>query len=279
MIMKKISIYAVFLLCWLDVSAQQSRFKAISDLPTVYIAKDMSLHFISPENIVYADLSGLPLAGDMPVKNILRIKLSKDSLGQGPAPDQGLITITGEHFMAQFRLLYTNDSSQPINTQIEIVPEFMKPLDIEGMSFSRKDFKTHALAMLKIRRDKRRNQVSCFDMSLALNRVYTAGDYIFLDLEARNQSNLPYEIDTLRFNILDRKINKATNVQSFPLESAFELYDCNRFRKRYRNIFAFKKLTFPGNKVLQVELSEKQTSGRVLRLEIPYKEILQADSF
>ncbi|RZM25234.1 MAG: DUF4138 domain-containing protein, partial [Pedobacter sp.] len=273
MIMKKISIYAALLLCWLNVSAQRSPFKAISDLPTIYIAKEMSLHFISPENIVFADLSGLPLSGDMPVKNVLRIKLPKDSLGKIRGMEQGLVTITGEHFMAQFRLLYSEDPlAQPAITQVEIVPEFMKPLDIDGISFSRRDFKAHAYAMLSIRKDKKRKQVEALGISLALNHVYTAGDYIFLDLEAKNQSNLCYDIDSLRFSVRDKKITKATNVQSFPLETAFQLYDPQRFEKSYRNIFAIKKLTFPGNKVLEIELSEKQTSGRVLRLEIPYKE-------
>ncbi|RYG33321.1 MAG: conjugative transposon protein TraN [Chitinophagaceae bacterium] len=278
--MKNFSIYLVLLLCRLNVSAQQSPFKAVSELPTIYIAKEMSLHFIAPENIVYADLSGLPLSGDMPVKNILRIKLVKDSSDRAEAADQGLVTITGEHFIAQFRLVYSHDAFlQPVSSQIEIVPEFMKPLDIEGISFSGKDFRAHALAMLNIRSAKKRKQVSRFEMSFALNHIFTAGDYIFLDLEAKNRSNLPYDIDAVRFSIRDRKINKATNVQSFPLETAFQLYDINRFEKRYRNIFVFKKLTFPGDKVLQAELSEKQTSGRVLHLEIPYKEILQADSF
>lgn len=278
--MKKISTYLALLICWLNVSAQQSPFKALSDLPEIYIARGMSLHFISPENIVYADLSGLPLSGDMPVKNILRIKLDQDSLPQAATAEQGLVTITGEHYIAQFRLIYDPAAViQAVISQVEIVPEFMRPLDLEDVSFSRKDFNVHAYAMLNIRGDEKKMQVNSFGMSLAVNHIYTAGDYIFLELEARNHSNLAYDIEALRFNIRDKKINKATNVQSFPLEIAFQLYEISRFGKRYRNIFAFKKLTFPGNKVLQVELSEKQTSGRVLHLEIPYKAILQADSF
>jgi len=40
----------------------------------------------------------------------------------------------------------------------------------------------------------------------------------------------------------------------------------------------FKKMTFPGNKLLHIELSEKQLSGRVITLGISYQDILNADT-
>ncbi|RYZ31815.1 MAG: DUF4138 domain-containing protein, partial [Sphingobacteriales bacterium] len=38
------------------------------------------------------------------------------------------------------------------------------------------------------------------------------------------------------------------------------------------------KITFPGNKVLHIELSEKQISGRVITLNITYQDVLDADT-
>ena len=40
-----------------------------------------------------------------------------------------------------------------------------------------------------------------------------------------------------------------------------------------------KKLTFPNDKVLTIEMSEKQISGRTITLEIDYEDVLHADSF
>ena len=40
-----------------------------------------------------------------------------------------------------------------------------------------------------------------------------------------------------------------------------------------------RKLTFPNDKVLTVELSEKQISGRTITLSIDYEDLLHADSF
>ncbi|GFI14848.1 hypothetical protein IMSAGC008_02411 [Muribaculaceae bacterium] len=40
-----------------------------------------------------------------------------------------------------------------------------------------------------------------------------------------------------------------------------------------------KKLTFPNDKVLTVELTEKQISGRTISLNIDYEDVLSADGF
>jgi hypothetical protein len=40
-----------------------------------------------------------------------------------------------------------------------------------------------------------------------------------------------------------------------------------------------KKLTFPNDKVLTIEMSEKQISGRTITLSIDYEDVLHADSF
>jgi hypothetical protein len=40
-----------------------------------------------------------------------------------------------------------------------------------------------------------------------------------------------------------------------------------------------KKLTFPNDKILSIEISEKQISGRNITLNIDYEDVLYADSF
>jgi len=111
-----------------------------------------------------------------------------------------------------------------------------------------------------------------------LYHVYTAADYIFIDLGYRNKTNLAYDIADLRFHIDDKKITKATNVQSVELKPEFILFTKPLFQKTYRNIIVLKQMTFPGNKVLHIELSEKQISGRVITLNITYQDVLDADT-
>ena len=51
------------------------------------------------------------------------------------------------------------------------------------------------------------------------------------------------------------------------------------FKYGYRNVIVLKKLTFPNDKVLTIELSEKQISGRTIYMNIDYEDVLSADSF
>jgi len=59
-----------------------------------------------------------------------------------------------------------------------------------------------------------------------------------------NESDLQHR--DFRFHIDDKKITKATNVQSVELRPVFVLYNNPLFQKTYRNIIVLKKLTFPG---------------------------------
>lgn len=52
-----------------------------------------------------------------------------------------------------------------------------------------------------------------------------------------------------------------------------------KIRKDYRNVLVIPKLTFPEEKVLRLEISENQISGRVVVLTIEYEDILNADGF
>ena len=38
-------------------------------------------------------------------------------------------------------------------------------------------------------------------------------------------------------------------------------------------------MTFPNDKVLSIELSEKQLSGRTISMQLDYEDVLSADSF
>src|SRR5476651_902032 len=70
-------------------------------LPMVHLPKNLTVHFISPEPIQYVDISSKDLAGDLPLKNVLRIRL-KDSVS---GFTDALVTIAGEKFIAQYHLV------------------------------------------------------------------------------------------------------------------------------------------------------------------------------
>jgi conjugative transposon TraN protein len=252
------------------------------ELPVVYLPGNVTVHFVSPEPIQYVDISTKQITGDLPVKNILRIRhVFLDSLKQPALRNEtdAVITIVGEKFIAQYHVI-----SSPVvlpgnvQTTIEISPGQTRPLDVPGVSLSQPELHQYALRLLAQKPEKHLQHSSAYGIKANLNHVYTLGDYIFLDISYENKTNLRYDIDELRFKIDDKKVTKASNVQSVEIKPEFTLFDTPFFKKHYRNIFVFKKFTFPGNKLLHVEVSEKQLSGRIITLQVAYSDILDADT-
>ena len=244
--------------------------KAQDSLPKVHLPIKGDLHFISPEPIKYVDISDKNIEGDLPLPNVLRLRFKKDT-----CVTDAIVTIAGETFIAQYHLWPVTSTE---NQKIEIQPGDTRPLDISGIGFSQPQLKKLSLNLFCKSTGNTIEKVKAYGLKASLYHVYTAGDYIFLDVGYRNKTNLDYAIDAFHFKIDDKKITKATNVQSLELSPEFTLFGTPMFQRTYRNIFVLKKLSFPGNKVLHIELNEKQISGRVITLSIAYQDILNADT-
>ena len=114
---------------------------------------------------------------------------------------------------------------------------------------------------------------------MRLNNIYSVGDYFFLDFSVENRTNIRFDIDQLRLKLNDKKTAKSTTVQTIELTPELVLDDSPSFQYGYRNVLAVKKLTFPYDKILTIELSERQISGRTISISIEYEDVLNADSF
>lgn len=248
-------------------------------LPIIDLPENISFHFISPEPIQYVDISTKAIAGDLPIKNVLRIKRVPDSLkkGQSDLIQDAVITIAGESFMAQFKVRYVpNQPGHEYKTQIEIQPDHMKALET-GVTLSKTQLERLASAMLFKKQETGIAHTKAFGLSGNINHLATFGEYIFIDLGYSNSTNLKYDTDEVRFKIEDEKITKATTNQSIEIKPEFTLFKNNTFKRNFRNIYVFKKFSFPGHKVLKIELNEKQISGRMINLKLKYKDVLEAD--
>ncbi len=116
-------------------------------------------------------------------------------------------------------------------------------------------------------------------MVMRLNNIYSVGDYFFIDFSIDNKTNIRFDIDEIRVKLADKKVSKATNAQIVELTPALILEQSRSFRHGYRNVIVLKKMTFPNGKVLSIEMTEKQISGRNITLNIDYEDVLVADSF
>lgn len=243
--------------------------KAQNKLPEVHLPVNGTLHFVSPEPIQYVDISNRSITGDIALPNLLRLRF-KDS-----CYSDAIVTIAGEKFIAQYHIIPVTSTE---NQKIEIQPADTRPLDISGIGLSHTQLKKLAYNIFANSTHHSIGSTKVFGLKATIDHIYSAGDYIFLDLSYKNKTNLKYDIDDLRFKIDDKKVTKASNIQSIEVKPELTLFNVPTFSKHYRNIFVLKKMSFPGNKVLNIELSEKQTSGRVITLSISYKDVLEADT-
>lgn len=248
-------------------------------LPQILLTADHTLHLTSPEPITYVDISTDQIIGDLPLKNLLRIKLRADSGGTAAPTGPATLTIVGESFIAQYLILPKGASLLDGPSHVDIQPEDMTPIDVSGVEMTTPDIRRHALSIIGRPEKKVKRKQKAYGVELRLNGIYTSGELIFIDIGFRNHTNLQYTIDQLRFKIEDKKINKATNVQSVEVRPTWQLNDVLTFKRRHRNVLVFKKVSYPSNKVLKVELTEKQISGRTVTLELKYGDLLRADSF
>ena len=263
----------------------------ISDLPEIEITEGINLHIISPEPIQYVDLSTQKLTGDLPTTNIARIKITdspesnetekiKKQTTFTSGQNIGVITVVGQSFIAQYKAIYRNSENLNTITNIHIQPEHMQPIEFNKMVFSNLELRKFAMDIIQKKSEKNPiREEKNLKLNVQLNNVYVMSDYIFLDMTFKNNSNLSYDIEDLKFSIEDKKIYKATNNQSIEMTPIFQLNSQKHFRKNFRNIYVFKKFTFPNSKVMMIRLIEEQLSGRTIEMKVNYSDILKADTF
>ena len=107
--------------------------------------------------------------------------------------------------------------------------------------------------------------------------IYVFNDVIYMHTCISNDTNISFEVDARRFIVADRKLTKRTAQQQTPLEI---LRVCNdpavvRGHQRQRTVFALPKLTISDDKVLLLEIVEKN-GARHQTVEIPAGELLDA---
>lgn len=264
----RIYIIAVLALCFTHFTWAQN-----NEVKTVYVNQNISTHFIMSEPIQYVDISTKKVVGDMPLSNILRLKPLDSDHGY---QDLGIVTIVGQKYMAQFKLVHSNPNKADNNIKVSSY-EGISLISPE-VSLTEDEMKKFSIEILNQKKSYYSVKAKGNKIESILNNLFTIGDYFFIDLTFKNKTNIKYDIDQIRFKIEDKKMVKKTNFQQTEISPEYQLYNSTEFSKIYRNIFVFRKFTFPEEKVFTVELAEEQISGRTIILSVDYSDILNADT-
>ena len=228
------------------------------------------------EPIRFVDISTDLVAGDQPINKTVRLKPKEAGHEDGEV--LAIVTIVTERYRTQYALLYTTRLTEAVTSK-EIELSERNAYHNPAVSMSTEDMYRYARQIWTSPARFRNVGSKKHRMTMRLNNIYSAGDYFFLDFSVENRTNIRFDIDEVRLKLSDKKVSKATNSQVVELKPELILEQSRSFLHGYRNVIVVKKLTFPNDKVLTVELTEKQISGRTISLNIDYEDVLSADGF
>lgn len=248
----------------------------------ILVNSEVTTHIVMPENIKMVDLSTTKIIGNQCADNIVRIKpfIEADSVPTSYREGElmGTLTLIGERHLAQYDVVYTASPSRAAS--IHRVPyagldSYINP----EVSMPQSEMARYAWAVYGSGRKYNQVVSRANGMKAIVNNIYSIGDYFFIDYSLQNSTKIAYDIAEVRVKLTDKKEVKATNSQTVELSPVYSLNLAKKFKKNYRNVLVLDKLTFPDEKVLRIEISENQISGRVITLTVEYDDILNADGF
>ena len=248
----------------------------------ILVNSEVTTHIVMPENIKMVDLSTTKIIGNQCADNLVRLKpfIEADSVPTHYREGElmGTLTLIGERHLAQYDVVYTAAPSRAAS--IHRVPyagldSYINP----EVSMPQSEMARYAWAVYGSGRKYNQVVSKANGMKAIVNNIYSIGDYFFIDYSLQNSTKIAYDIAEVRVKLTDKKEVKATNSQTVELSPVYSLNLARKFKKNYRNVLVLDKLTFPDEKVLRIEISENQISGRVITLTVEYDDILNADGF
>lgn len=241
------------------------------NLKTIYLNKDVTTHFLSKVHLDKIDISTPYVVGVLKNKKIIAIKPKNDE-----NIELGILSIIGQDYFVQFRLKYTNSidfADSRVNIDSNDQDYFLNP----DYSMTNVDMHNYCKKIERLKPSYNNTSTQSNKLRISLNNIIVKDDLIFIDYSIYNDTNLLYDIDDVKYMIDDKKITKNNNIQRILVKQNFSYNKNKSFKKNYRNIVCFDKMTFPDNKLFVIELAEKQITGRTARLYINYLDVLNAD--
>ena len=275
--MNKKGIVTAFLLAAGLLGARNAQAqRTYEEMEQLTVNEQITTVITASEPVRFVDISTDKVVGDQPIDNIIRLKPKEAGHEDGEV--LAVVTIVTERYRSQYALVYTTRMKEAV-TDKEILLQEREAYNNPAVSMSTADMTRYARRILNSPAKIRNVATKAHRMVMRLNNIYSVGDYFFIDFSIENKTNIRFDIDEIRVKLADKKLAKATNAQTIELTPSLVLEPGKAFKHGYRNVIVVRKMTFPNDKLLTIEMTEKQISGRNISLNIDYEDVLSADSF
>lgn len=257
---------------------------------TIEVGFTKTVHILFPASVTYIDIGSMAIiAGKADgAENVVRVKAAVRDF----AEETNLTVITEDGGFYTFDARYAEN---PFPSTIEIAATESPVAQPASASEPARADEGHVL-LREVGRERpatikrvlsdiyRQNRADVkgihtrkYGVEVEVRGIYVHNDVIYLHVQIANNTNISFEVDYRRFVVADRKAAKRTAQQQRIIEP---LRVCNdpsivRGHQRQRIVFALPKLTLEEDKILLLEITEKD-GARHQYLEISSKELLGA---
>lgn len=257
---------------------------------TIEVGFTKTVHILFPAPVTYIDIGSMSIiAGKADgAENVVRVKAAVRDF----AEETNLTVITEDGGFYTFDARYAEN---PTTSTIEIAATESPVAQPASASEPARADEGHVL-LREVGRERpatikrvlsdiyRQNRADVkgihtrkYGVEVEVRGIYVHNDVIYLHVQIANNTNISFEVDYRRFVVADRKAAKRTAQQQRIIEP---LRVCNdpsivRGHQRQRIVFALPKLTLEEDKILLLEIAEKD-GARHQYLEISSKELLGA---
>ena len=239
-----------------------------------------TVHILFPSPVTYIDIGSMDIiAGKADgAGNVVRVKAAVRNF----TTETNLTVITEDGGFFSFDVHYAEN---PAVSTVESGSSQPEPASAEGRVLLQEVGREKPATVKRVLGDiYRQNRMDVkgictkkYGIGVEVLGIYVHNDVIYIHTMISNETNISFEVDARQFIVADRKLAKRTAQQQTPLEI---LRVCNdptvvRGHQRQRTVFALQKFTIPDDKVLLLEIIERN-GARHQTVEIPAKELLDA---
>ncbi len=257
---------------------------------TIEVGFTKTVHILFPASVTYIDIGSMAIiAGKADgAENVVRVKAAVRDF----AEETNLTVITEDGGFYTFDARYAENPSMSTIEIAAAESPAAQPASAseparadEGRVLLREVGRERPATIKRVLSDiYRQNRADVkgihtrkYDVEVEVRGIYVHNDVIYLHVQIANNTNISFEVDYRRFVVADRKAAKRTAQQQRTIEP---LRVCNdpsivRGHQRQRIVFALPKLTLEEDKILLLEIAEKD-GARHQYLEISSKELLGA---
>jgi len=208
------------------------------------------------------------------VENVLQLKAARVGF-----PETNLTVITADGIIHQLTINYSKEPHRLVMTVDEketVDQEAPAPL-VFDTDITESDMENYSQRIAGSRRTIHLIRKGNNKVCLSLYGIHIKENVIFYHFQVKNQSNINYDVDYLRFYIRDKTQVKRTASQEVEMKPIY-VYGNGRAIKGRSSadvVYALEKFTIPDAKRLVIEMFE-HNGGRHLKLSIKNKTIVEA---